>query len=446
MVVEAWLARAAARAPRRASRSRRPRSALTYARAARRRRRAARGELAARGVAAGRARRDRAARRACDFVVALHACLLLGAVAVPGRPAARRARARARRGAARAVVVDEPLAGATAARRAASARHDLDASRSSSTPPARPRAPQAGRADLRQLAVERARLGRRARRSTRDERWLCALPLVARRRAVDPRCARDLRHDRGRARALRRPTASLHALRERRRHARLARRRRRSRGCSTPGCARPPRAALRAARRRPVPARAARARAPRPACPVAPTYGLTEACSQVTSPTLGRRRDRRAAAVLHARRARRPTARSSSPARPSRPARAPDGWLRTGDLGAPRRARAACASSAARPTRSSPAARTSRRPRSRRCSRPTRGRRGGRRRAARPGVGRGGRRASSCCAPARRADADELRAHCAARAGPLQGAQGDRAAPTRCRARARASCCAGSCG
>ena len=84
----------------------------------------------------------------------------------------------------------------------------------------------------------------------------------------------------------------------------------------------PPRCAGRcwAARRRPTRCRAA----PRPrACRVAPTYGLTEACSQVTHARARRCSARRCASP--------PTARSSSAARPSRRGSGPS--IATGDLG-----------------------------------------------------------------------------------------------------------------
>ena len=94
------------------------------------------------------------------------------------RPAPVGARARARRarradGHRRAAAPDAGDGGAALASRARARR-------------GRARDPHLGhdrraasrRADLRQPAVERARLGRRARGSTRGERWLCALPLA----------------------------------------------------------------------------------------------------------------------------------------------------------------------------------------------------------------------------------------------------------------------------
>ena len=214
-----------------------------------------------------------------------------------------------------------------------------------------------------------------------DERWLCALPLshvgglsILLRSAIYATTAVvHERFDTDRAAARR------CAARTGRRSSRSCRRR--SRGCSTPGLRAAAGAALGADRRRPVPA-ALLDRAARRGVPVAPTYGLTEACSQVGDDT--------GAPLFCTRvRARAPTARSSSPARPSPRGRRP--VLRDRRPRRARRATAACESSGARPTRSSAAARTSRRPRSRPCSEPPGGRRGRGARPARRGVGRGGR-------------------------------------------------------
>ena len=131
MVVEAWLARAAAPRPGRPALET-PQGSLLLRRAARRRARAARGELAARGGGPGRASAI-ALPPGLDFAQALHACLLLGAVAVPvdlRLTAAERERiaagARVRRRASRW------RRGARAATRralSAGAAHDLDATR-----------------------------------------------------------------------------------------------------------------------------------------------------------------------------------------------------------------------------------------------------------------------------------------------------------------------------
>ena len=147
------------------------------------------------------------------------------------------------------------------------------------------------------------------------------------------------------------PGAADHARLARADDARAAARRRAARAAD---------AALGAARRRADPAGAARAARGGAGVPVAPTYGMTEACSQIATfgwPLPGASSCRSLE-----------TARCSCAGRSSRRgALADDGWLHTGDLGALRRARPARRSPAARPTRSSPAARTSRRPRSRRC-------------------------------------------------------------------------------
>ena len=142
------------------------------------------------------------------------------------------------------------------------------------------RAP-AGRADVRQLAVERARLGRRARPRSRRALAVHAAA-VARRRAVDPPAQRDLRDDRRRCTTASTPRAVAAELRD---------------GGATlvsvvPDDARPParrRPARPAARCAPRSSAAGRSRrrcssAPRAAgVPTVTTYGLTEACSQVTT-------------------------------------------------------------------------------------------------------------------------------------------------------------------
>jgi O-succinylbenzoic acid--CoA ligase len=123
MVVEAWLERAAARAP--------AALALETARGScsnmelLERARAAAGELAVRGARRGE-RVAIALPAGLDFAYALHACLLLGAVAVPvDLRLGEREREEIVSGA--AVVVDEPLGSETAGGILAGAVHDLDA-------------------------------------------------------------------------------------------------------------------------------------------------------------------------------------------------------------------------------------------------------------------------------------------------------------------------------
>ena len=266
MDVEAWLARAAARAPERAGvetpageRSPTP-SCSTRASAAR--------------GAAGRARgrgRATASRSRCppgsDFAVALHACLLLGAVAVPVDLRLAPAERAARSPAGAALVVDEPLDRPRTRRRAGSRRRATTSTRppSSSTPPGTTAAPRPVELTYGNLAVERARLGRRAR--PRPRRALAVRAAARRTSAACRSCC---------ARAIYATTAVVHERFETDRVLRRAARRsgsrssasspRRSRACSTPACERPP--ALRCALHGggPVPRRARRARAGARAC------------------------------------------------------------------------------------------------------------------------------------------------------------------------------------
>src|SRR5438067_10850140 len=129
MVVEGWLARAAAARPGRAA-VQTPAGSWSYAEllaAAR----AGADELAGRGARAGE-RVAIALPGGLAFAQALHACLLLGAVAVPV-DVRLTAREQERMGAGAGVVVDEPLPGdwgrpgGSQAEAQGSRGHDLDA-------------------------------------------------------------------------------------------------------------------------------------------------------------------------------------------------------------------------------------------------------------------------------------------------------------------------------
>jgi O-succinylbenzoic acid--CoA ligase len=123
MVVEAWLERAARTAPS-AIAVETPVAVCSYAELLERARNGA-SELAARGAAPGE-RVAIALPAGLDFVCALHACLLLGAVAVPvDLRLGERERAAIVDGA--AVVADEPLRAAGARGVPTGATHDLDA-------------------------------------------------------------------------------------------------------------------------------------------------------------------------------------------------------------------------------------------------------------------------------------------------------------------------------
>jgi O-succinylbenzoic acid--CoA ligase len=122
MIVEAWLQRAAAAAPA-AIAVETPRGACSYAQL-HERARAGAAELAARGGGSGE-RVAIALPPGLDFVCALHACLLLGAVAVPvDLRLGGRERAAIVDG---AMVVDEPLRANAADGLSSGAVHDLDA-------------------------------------------------------------------------------------------------------------------------------------------------------------------------------------------------------------------------------------------------------------------------------------------------------------------------------
>ena len=370
------------------------------------------------GRRAGRPRRRSRCRPGVDFVVALHACLLLGAAVVPvdlrlRPPSGARAPARARR---------RRAAARDGRRRRARRAHDLDATAIVVHTSGTTGRAQAGRADLRQLALERAGLGARARRSTRDERWLCTLPLS---------------HVGGLAILLRSAiygtTAVVHERfdadpRWRRSSATASRSSRSCRRCS--------RALLDAGLR--APHRAARARWSaaarcRPALleraaaagvPVAQTYGHDRGL--LAGHDRCRASRRRRAARCSARASGSPTtARSSSrPDGRARRAARTAGCTRATSARSTRAG--ACTSPAASPTRSSPAARTSRRRRSRRCCSRIR------RSPTPPSTAAPTREWGEAVAATRRAArrrrrrADELRALCAARLARFKVPEGDR--------------------
>ena len=128
-----------------------------------------------RGRRAGeRGSRSRCRCRPAEFVAALHGCLLRGAVAVP-IDLRLSAAERATRAAGAAVVVGEPLAGR--AGRIVREPLSLESTATRDAHLGHDRGAPAGRADVRQLARERARLGGRAR-ARPEERWLCPMPLV----------------------------------------------------------------------------------------------------------------------------------------------------------------------------------------------------------------------------------------------------------------------------
>ena len=326
---------------RRAPRSRRPTGSCSYARAARRRASPAPASSPRAASRPGAARRDRAAAGLA---------FAAGAARLPaarrgrgaGRPAPRggRARARSRTGAARrgrasrcAASAGAPAPRGGAGRATTSTRRAVVIHTSGTTS-----APTAGRADLRQPPVERARLGRRAR--PRPERALAvraaALP---RRRPLDPRALARSTPRRRSCTSASRPTACCTRCASSRSRS-SASSPRRSRGCSTPACERPP--ALRCALTGggPVPA-ALLERAREAGVPVSldlrPHRGLL--AGRRRTPRRPRSADRRARAP-----GRRCSARAcASPpdgeilvagptVAPARSRR--DGWLHTGDLGA----------------------------------------------------------------------------------------------------------------
>ena len=303
MVVEAWLARAAAQRAPSARRCRRPRGAWSYAQLHAAARFGA-GELAARGAGPG-ARVAIALPAGLDFAQALHACLLLGAVAVPVDLRLSAAeRAQIADGAAVLRRASRWAAGPVPPRAIAGAGgHDLDATAvviHTSGTTAAPRPVELTYGNFLWSALGSAvALGLDPR-----ERWLCALPLshvgglsILVRSAIYATTAVVHERFEERSRAARAATTqevtlvSLVATT-------LAR-------LLDAGLERPP--ALRCALTGggPVPA-ALLQRARAAGVPVSLTYGLTESCSQVDdhapSPRSEDARDqRRTAAVLHAR-------------------------------------------------------------------------------------------------------------------------------------------------
>jgi len=332
MVVEAWLARAAAARPGSVALDT-PAGSATYAQLLASATAAA-GDLAARGVGA-RERVAIALPAGLDFAYALHACMLLGAVAVPvDLRLSAPERARVAEGA--AAVVEQPLqaTGETAPPPTAPLRHELDATavviHTSGTGSA-PKPVQLTYGNLLWSALGSAvALGLDA-----DERWLCALPLshvgglsiLVRSAIYATTAVVHERFDTDRV---------LHALREQ--QITLA-----SLVATTlarlldAGLQHPP--ALRAALTGggPVPAALVR-RANAVGVPVSMTYGLTESCSQVTTTPAAALADGEEAAgpPLFCTRVRCADDGEIVVAGPTVAlgALAPDGWLHTGDLGA----------------------------------------------------------------------------------------------------------------
>jgi o-succinylbenzoate---CoA ligase len=174
MEVDAWLVRAASRRPDRAA-LQTPRGDWSYARLLAAARFGA-GALSARGAGPGE-RVAIALPAGLEFAQTLHACLLLGAIAVPvDLRLAGHEQARVVEGS--AVIVDEPLGeGPESAAPALDPRHELDAPAvviHTSGTTAAPRPVELTYGNLLWSAIgSGVALG-----AERDERWLCALTLA----------------------------------------------------------------------------------------------------------------------------------------------------------------------------------------------------------------------------------------------------------------------------
>ncbi|MGO9319228.1 MAG: AMP-binding protein, partial [Solirubrobacteraceae bacterium] len=330
MEVEAWLARAAAARPEHTA-LRTLREEWSYARlhaAAR----AGAGELAARGAGPG----DRVAialPAGLAFAHALHACLLLGAVAVPVDPRLS-APERARIADGAAALVEEPLAERPAPSAVPLAgTHDLDATAvviHTSGTSASPRPVELTYGNLLWSALGSAvALG-----LDPQERWLCALPLshvgglsILLRSAIYATTA--VVHERFESErvlhALRAGEATLVSLVA----TTLAR-------LLDAGLRHPPSLRCALTGGGPVPA-ALLARAHAAGVPVSLTYGLTESCSQATTTPVAAIGDAPSSAgpPLFCTRVRIAPDGEILLAGPTvaPAALASDGWLRTGDLG-----------------------------------------------------------------------------------------------------------------
>ncbi len=330
MVVEAWVARAAAARPQGMALDT-PGGSCTYAQLFARAS-AGREELRARGAGPGE-RVAVALPAGLDFAYALHACMLLGAIAVPvDLRLSASERALVSDGA--ALLIDEPLALAGASPQLAEPpRHDLDATavviHTSGTSSA-PKPVELTYGNLLWSALGSAvALGLDAR-----ERWLCALPLshvgglsiLVRSAIYATTAVVHERFDTERVlQALREQEITLVSLVA----TTLTR-------LLDAGLADPP--ALRAALTGggPVPPALVR-RAAASGVPVSMTYGLTESCSQVTTTPAAALAEREHAAgpPLFCTRVRCAEDGEIVVAGPTVApgALAPDGWLHTGDLG-----------------------------------------------------------------------------------------------------------------